>query len=79
MCEICKHMPCLPACPNFIPPKVSHYCSICREGIYGGERYVENDFGEYIHEDCIKNTTQLLKWMGYTVEIMEDTNEKQTN
>lgn len=79
MCELCKRIPCLTSCPNFIPPKTSYHCSICREGIYGGERYIENDFGEYIHEDCIKNTTQLLKWLGYTVEIMEDTNEKQTN
>ena len=76
MCMICKHTSCLAACPNFIPPKAYHYCSICTEGIYDGERYIEYDFGEYIHEDCIKNTTQLLKWLGYTVETMEDTNER---
>lgn len=76
MCEICKHTPCLVVCPNYIPPKASYYCSSCGYGIYDGEEYIENDFGEYIHEDCIKNTTQLLKWLGYKVEIMEDTNER---
>ena len=71
-------------CPVWLLVQISYhqelrYCSSCREGIYGGERYIENDFGEYIHEDCIKDIKQLLKWLGYTVEIMEDTNEKQTN
>ena len=76
MCEICKHTPCLVACPNYIPPRASCYCSICREGIYDGERYIENDFGEYGHEDCFKNMPQLLNWLGYKVDTMEATNER---
>ena len=28
-------------CPNYEPPKAFHYCSICSEGIYNGEKYIE--------------------------------------
>lgn len=45
MCEICIHTPCLVSCPNYIPPKASHYCSSCKEGIYDGEEYIENQNG----------------------------------
>ncbi len=76
MCKLCRRNPCLIACPNYIPPKTSHHCSVCQEGIYTGETYIENDFGEYIHEECIKSVSQLLKWLGYKIEIMEEINER---
>ena len=40
-------------CPNYISPKAKHYCCYCGEGIYQGERYLDNENGEYMHEDCI--------------------------
>lgn len=72
MCELCKRIPCLTSCPNFIPPRASHYCSICGEGIYDGEKYIENDFKEYIHEDCIEKHITDFKMAGYIVKIMEN-------
>ncbi len=59
-------------CPNYIPPKASHYCSICDDGIYGGEEYIENDYGEYRHYDCFYGIRELLEWLGYEVKTMED-------
>ena len=76
MCEICRSYPCHPRCPNYIPPKASHYCSICNEGIYDGEEYIENDCGEYAHWDCINGTKDLLEWFGYKIKTMEVTNER---
>ena len=72
MCEICRNYPCHPRCPNYIPPKASHYCSICNEGIFNGEEYIENDFGEYAHWDCFSDIKDLLDFLGYRIRIMED-------
>ena len=69
MCEICRNYPCHPRCPNYIPPKASHYCSICNEGIFNGEEYIENDDGEYIHYDC-PTARQLAKFLGYEIKTM---------
>ena len=62
-------------CPNFVPPKSAHYCSICNYGILDGEEYIENDFGEYAHWDCFNGTKDLLDFLGYRIKIMEDRNE----
>lgn len=64
--------PCNPRCPNYMPPKVSHYCSICGNGIYDDEEYVENLDGECIHYECIQGKQHLLKWLGYDIKIMEN-------
>ena len=53
-------------------PKAKHYCSICGDGIYDGEEYIENDDGEYIHYGCIQGIRRLLDWLGYDVKVMED-------
>ena len=29
-------------CPLYEPPRATHYCSICNEGIYDGEEYLDN-------------------------------------
>ena len=62
-------------CPNFVPPKSSHYCSICNYGILDGEEYIENDIGEYAHWECFNGTKVLLDFLGYRIKIMEDENE----
>lgn len=73
LCEICKRTPCLPACPNFIPQKTRFRCSACKEGIYEGEEYIENDFGEHRHYDCFHGMKDLLEWLGYKIQTMENT------
>ena len=55
-----------------MPQKANHYCSFCDEGIYGGEKYIENDYGEFIHYECIYTIKKLLDWLGYSVKTMED-------
>ena len=72
MCDICGHIPCVSRCPNYIAPNTSHYCSICHEGIYDGEEYIENDDGEYAHWECVDYTRDLIKFLGYEIKEMED-------
>lgn len=72
MCEICRQIPCHSRCPNYVPLKTTHYCSICGDGIYDGEDYIENQDGEYIHYECVQGIRQLLEWLGYEVKTMED-------
>lgn len=76
MCHLCKNNPCPPLCPNYIPPRTTHYCSICKEGIYEGEEYIENQYGEFRHYDCFCGIRDLLKWLGYEIKTMEDTYER---
>ena len=74
-CEYCLrisgHDPC---CPNYEPPKATHYCSICDEGIYNGEEYIVNIDGEYAHYDCLTNLSNcaMIQWLGGEVKTMED-------
>ena len=72
MCSVCLNTPCHPRCPNYSPPKTTHYCSICNEGILDGEEYIENDCGEYRHYDCFSGMKDLLEWLGYSVKTMSD-------
>lgn len=72
MCSICRQSPCHPRCPNYAPPKASHYCSFCGEGILDGEEYIENIDGEYRHYDCFNSTRALVEWLGCEVKIMEE-------
>lgn len=75
-CEICngliKHNP---RCPNYIPPKANHHCSVCGEGIYSGEEYIVNDDSEYRHYDCFYGMKDLLEWLGYEIKTMEGFDE----
>lgn len=73
MCDICGYIgTCHPRCPNWEPPKTYHYCSICNEGIYNGEEYIENMNGEYMHYDCIPSTRDLLEWLGCDIKCMDN-------
>ena len=72
MCQLCKSYPCNCHCPNYISPKASHYCSICQEGIYDGEEYIENDDGEYAHWECVDYGRDLAKWLGFDIKTMEN-------
>lgn len=76
-CEYCNRaIDHHPRCPNYVPPKASHYCSICGEGIYDGEEYIENDDGDYRHYDCFQGMRDLLDWLGYEVKTMEEMDER---
>lgn len=72
-CEICgKEDKCHPRCPNYISEKFGCYCSICGEGIYNGEEYIENDKGEMRHFDCFQGIKELLEWLGYSIKSMNE-------
>ena len=43
LCKYCHKLEHPQGCPNYIPPKSTHYCSICDEGIYNGEEYIVKD------------------------------------
>ena len=62
----------LTQCPNFVPPKSAHYCSICNYGILDGEEYIENEAGEYAHWDCVDYGRDLAKFLGYAIKEMDD-------
>ena len=72
MCSICGHEHCAKRCPNYIPPRVRYYCSICSEGILNGEEYIINDNDEYAHWDCVDYANGLVKFLGYEIKTMED-------
>ena len=72
MCEICRSYPCHPRCPNYIPPKASHYCSICEQGIYNGEDYIVNSDSDYAHFDCVSYGSEMAEFLGYEIRTMEE-------
>lgn len=72
MCDICGFEKCPSSCPNYISPKTTHYCSICNEGIYDGEEYIENDCGEYAHWECVDYSRDLVRFLGYDIKTMEE-------
>lgn len=71
MCSECLQTPCHPRCPNYEPPKVSHYCSICNEGIYDEEEYIINEDNEYAHWECVDHARDLAKFLGYEIKTMK--------
>lgn len=80
MCEICRHNPCVPGCPNFDPDvdmqkwESGHHCKVCGDRIYRGDPYYENFSHETIHMECAGYWPlgKLLNWFGITASIMED-------
>ena len=72
MCNICFQTPCRPRCPFYEPPKATHYCSICNDGIYDGEEYIVNDNDKYAHWECVDYGRDLAKWLGYEIKEMEE-------
>lgn len=73
MCEICGRIIGHDLrCPNYSPRKTLHYCSSCGYGIYDGEEYIENQFGEYRHEECFEGMRDLLEWLGYKIRTMQN-------
>lgn len=74
-CNICKRIGKHDSrCPNYIPNKTIHYCSICGEPILNGEEYIVSDSKKYAHWECfgVIGSRELAKWLELTVQIMED-------
>ena len=73
MCKICGRInECHPRCPNYVPAKPLHYCSICNQEIQIGEEYIVNDNGQYSHWNCVDYGRDLAKFLGYDIRIMEN-------
>ena len=72
MCELCRHNPCISRCPNVYPHKYVEICSVCGDGIYDGEEYIENDCGDYAHWECVYYGRDLVKFLGYEIKEMEE-------
>ena len=55
MCMICGQTPCHPRCPNADDSdKAVHTCNYCKEPIYEGDEYAENEIdGDKYHIDCL--------------------------
>lgn len=76
MCDVCRHIPCVPGCPNYDPeidePKSEYYCSVCGGKIFHGDTYYQNYCGNYIHEECISDipVRKLLRWFGEEIKIL---------
>lgn len=76
MCEFClmpngKHDS---RCPYYSPTKPKYICCNCGNDIYQNERYLTNENGEYIHEECIcnKGIDWLINWLGFKFREMEE-------
>lgn len=61
-------------CPEYEQGRAKKYCTYCGEGIYSGEKYLENDWGESIHKDCIMSVDDLIDWLGLGYKEMEEDN-----
>lgn len=59
-------------CPNCNESIPKAECSICHEGIYAGEYYVENDNEQLAHWDCLCNHNDFEKFLDVEVKEMED-------
>lgn len=62
-------------CPYAPIRKTSHYCSICKDGIFNGEEYVENDKGDYAHFECVDFGRDLIKFLGLEIKEMDGDND----
>lgn len=72
-CEYCwKDIGHHPRCPLYEPKKTEHYCFICGEGIYDGERYIVNDSGDLAHQHCFYKMYDSIYWDKYAINTMED-------
>lgn len=69
VCNVCErengH---IQGCPYYEPEMANHYCSICGDGIYEDDEYVENQDGEQVHYECINNLRWFIDWLGLKVE-----------
>ena len=71
ICDVCGRINGhLSRCSEYEEIKPNHYCSICNEGIYDGEEYIENDCGDYAHWECVDGKFSLADWL--KIRIMKE-------
>lgn len=77
MCFECRQTPCHPRCINAPLPQPRCTCDLCKEGIYDGEEYFENENGDIAHWECIEEMTrrEFIEWMGYKIKSMKGDDE----
>ena len=61
MCNICKHSPCDPRCPNAPDPPTVYICSGCGEMIRDGDDYWDV-LGEQFCETCIDEAKKVAEY-----------------
>lgn len=68
MCEICRKSPCDSRCPNADSPIITK-CDWCREDIYAGEEYIDDNVT--LCADCVKEKSalELLNFMGVQLSV----------
>ncbi len=66
MCDICRQIPCHPACPNAPEPKPVMHCGKCGKGLYAGDRHYEG-----ICESCLGDM-DISEWLELFGEKMEE-------
>lgn len=68
MCDICIQTPCHPSCPNALEIGPLYRCSICGEGIYGGDKYY-HDGKQEICSACMEDMSvgEILELFGETL------------
>lgn len=71
-CEYCRQIPHHPRCPLAPEPKTHHKCIVCDEGIFNGEEYIVNDYGEYAHYECVDYAREMAEFLGYNIKEMYD-------
>lgn len=71
ICDICRQTPCSPRCPNYVETNKLEACSICKDWIVKGDKYIVNDDSMCAHLDCLENVTDLAKWLGYDVKTAD--------
>ena len=64
MCEVCRHSPCDPRCPNAPEPRSVFICSGCGHEIYEGDDYWDI-MGEQFCEKCIQNARGVAEYDPY--------------
>ena len=61
MCDVCRHSPCDPRCPN-APEEIAVFiCSGCGLDIYEGEDYWDI-MGEQFCEKCINDARRVAEY-----------------
>ena len=72
ICEICGGVLFHDSrCPYAPERKSNYHCSICKEGIFNGEEYIENDKGDYAHFECVDYARDLAKFLGVDIREMD--------
>lgn len=73
MCSVCMKNPCHSSCPNAEEPTPILLCE-CGNGIYSGDRYLEDINGKCHCIECLEEMTvpDILKLAGWELSKVEE-------